>query len=325
MKNNLNILLFSFLTTIFLLLSTKASAQELSLSLTPNLSEIAAKPGRTISLKFKLTNHGDPTIVNIRILPFEAKDNRGNINILSSLQGPIRFELANEDIKLAVPLFLKNSTSRDLLLNIYLPETLANQDYYFTLLAESQPPPAQEGVVNIRAKALVASNLLLTVTKDGRIEIKPNISLFEVVPKNKINFLGTKINLFNSFEKIPLIMVVENQGKYLIKPQGGITVRGMFAQAKQVEIKPQNILAESQRVLLAHSSNLQPQTSNSLLLPGFFMGNYKASATISFGPGTPTLYATTSFLVLPLKAIFIFLPILFLITLIFKKLSPQKR
>lgn len=280
---------------------TLVSAQELSLSLSPALSELAVKPGQSVGLKYKLINFGDPSIVKMRILPFEAKDDRGGITVKNSLEGPIGFELENRDIKMEEAFFLKNSTSLDLVLNIRVPEGTPGKDYYYSLIAESLAPPTQEGVVNVRAKIMVGSNLLLMVSKDGRVEIKPKISLFEVVPKNKIGFLGYKINLFNSFEKIPLILVIENKGKNLIKPQGEIIVSGLFGLVKKIEIKPQNILAESQRLLSADTSNLQPQTSSSLLLPGLFMGNYKISSTVSFGHGTPTLYASSSFLVFPFK------------------------
>src|SRR3989344_969653 len=248
MKYYLNILLFCSLTTIYFLLSTSVSAQQLSLSLTPTLSELAIKPGQSVGIKYKLINFGDPSIVKMRILPFEAKDNRGGLTFKNSLEGPIGFELENRDIKLEEAFFLKNSTSLDLLLNIRVPDETPGKDYYYSLVAESQPPPTQEGAVNVRTKVMVGSNLLITVSKDGRVKIKPKISLFEVVPKNKIGFLGYKINLFNSFEKIPLILVVENKGRNLIKPQGEIVVSGLFGQVKKIEIKPQNILAESQRL-----------------------------------------------------------------------------
>ena len=305
-------LIFWLYTLYFILYTGSVKAQQLSLSLSPALSELVIKPGQSVGLKFKLINFGDPSIVKMRILPIEAKDNRGGITIKNSLEGPISFELENRDIKLEEAYFLKNSSSLDLVLNISAPEATPSKDYYYSLIAESLAPPIQEGVANVRAKVIVGSNLLLSVSKDGRVEIKPNISLFEVVPKNKISLLGYKINLFNCFEKVPLILVVENKGKNLIKPQGEIVVSGLFGQVKKIEIKPQNILAESQRLLLANTSNLQPQTSNSLLLAGFFMGNYKVSSTVSFGQGTPTLYASSSFLVFPFKLVILLTAVFFL-------------
>ena len=281
-------------------------AQQLSLSLSPTLTELAIKPGQSTVIKYRLTNIGDPTITKIRLLPFEAKDNQGNIRIKESLQSPIQFKLEKENLKLEEPFFLRNSASQELWLSVNVPEDTPTKDYYFSLLAEAQPPPSQEGVINVRAKVSVGSNLLISVTKKGEIEIKPKISLFEVIPKNKISLLGFRINLFASFEKIPVVLVVENKGKNLIKPQGEIILKGPFWQRKRYEIKPQTVLAQSQR-----------QTS--LELPGFFLGNYSLSANLSFGQGTPTHYASTSFLVLPIKLIILLTIIMILVIFFWKK------
>ena len=281
-------LLFFLYTLYFILYTSPVSAQQVSLSLSPSLIELAIKPGHSTTLRYKLNNIGDPAIVKISILPFEAKDNLGNIKISNSLQSPMHFELENVDIKFQEPFFLKNSGSEELFLGISVPDGTPAKDYYFFLLTESQPPPPQEGVANIRAKTSLASNLLITVTKEGEVEIKPKISLFEIIPKNKINLWGFRLSLFTSFEKIPVVLVVENKGKNLIKPRGEIILRGPFWQSKRFEIQPQNVLAQSQR-----------QTS--LELPGLFLGGYKLSSAISFGEDTPTLFASTSFVVLPIK------------------------
>ncbi|OGK24876.1 hypothetical protein A3A46_02715 [Candidatus Roizmanbacteria bacterium RIFCSPLOWO2_01_FULL_37_13] len=309
------------LATNYLLLTTNVSAQQVSFSLSPILTELAIKPAQSTVIKYKLANLGDPSIVKIRVLPFEAKDSVGNVNIKNALEGPIQFELENETIKLEEAFFLKNSTSQELFLNVRVSEGTPAKDYYFTILAESQPPPTQEGVANLRAKISVGSHLLITVTKEGRVEIKPKISLFQVVPKNKIRLFGLQISLFNSFDKIPIVLLVENKGKNLIKPQGEIILRGPLWYSKKFEIKSQTVLAESQKLLLLDSknssSNVEHLTSNSLILPGLFLGGYKLSATISFGDGTPTLFASTSFLVLPIKftvlAAFVTILIIFLI------------
>ena len=179
MRNSIKFFLVFFLYTLYFILYTgPINAQQLSLSLSPTLTELAIKPGQSTVIKYRLTNIGDPTIMKIRLLPFEPKDNQGNINIKDSLQSPIRFELEKETIKLEEPFFLKNSDIQEFSLNVAVPEDTPTKDYYFTLLAEAQPPPTQEGVVNVRAKVSVGSNLLISVTKKGEVEIKPKISLF---------------------------------------------------------------------------------------------------------------------------------------------------
>jgi len=307
--------LLFFYTLYFLLYTSPVSAQQLSLSLTPSLNELAIKPGQSVVLKYKFTNIADPSIVTFRILPFEPRDILGNIGIKTSLQNPISFELKDEIIKLDEAFFLKNSASQEILLRVSVPENASEKDYYFVLLAESQPPPPQEGVANVRAKVLVGSNLLITVTKEGQVEILPKISLFEVIPKNKITLFGSKLNLFDSFDKIPAVLVVENKGKNLIKPRGEIALKGSLWQSKKFLILPQTVLAESQRLI-----KIDSQPDKSLLLSGFFLGSYQLAATVSYGEGTPTLYASTTFIALPIKLTILVTAAIILLLFLGKKL-----
>ena len=284
-----------FLTTIYFLLTTSSSAQAVSLSLSPTLTEIAIKPGISTSIKYKIENRGDPAIVNIQILPFDTNQ-----------KSPVSFSLDNSNVKLAEPFFLKNSDSLEVIVNLQVPQESAQRDYYYNFIIESQPPPSQEGTANLRAKISLKSPLLITVTGDGEVEIKPKISLFEITPKNKINLLGFKINLFNSFERVPVVLVVDNKGKNLIKQRGQINVRGPFWQSRRYEIKSENVLSESQKKI-------------SLNLSGFIFGYYKISANLSFGEGTPSIFASTSFIVLPIRiTVFASAVFILLIFLIYK-------
>jgi len=316
-----------FLTSCLLLLTSNVLAQQSSLSLSPSLTEIVIKPGYSTTQRYKLTNLGDPAIVKIRIMAMESRDSLGNINLKNKFNTPIRFELQSQTISLDEAFFLKNSSSQEFFLKVEVPEDTPQRDYYFTLIAESQPPPAQEGAVNIRAKISLGTNLLITVTTDGKVEIKPKISLFEVIPKNKIKLFGLEINLFNSLDEIPVVLTVDNRGINVIKPRGEISLRGPLWQSKRFEIKPQNVLAKSQRQLSIESAKISPRPyplyPRTLTLSGFFFGVYKLSASISFGQGTPILYATTSFLVFPVKLFILLILLLLGATFILKKLRTK--
>ncbi|OGK41927.1 hypothetical protein A2954_02665 [Candidatus Roizmanbacteria bacterium RIFCSPLOWO2_01_FULL_37_12] len=281
MKKLINLFfVFGFYTLYFILNTSPVRAQSISLSIAPTLTELTIKPGRSAIFSYNFKNMGDPSIFKFRIEPFNLKD-----------KTPIFFELNNSDIKLEEPVFIKNSASEQLYLRVAVPEETPEKDYYYNFIAESQPPPTQEGTANIRAKITVQSLLLITVTEAGQVEIKPKISLFEVIPKHKINLLDFKLNLFNSYEKVPVVLIIDNKGKNLIKPRGEITVRGPLWQTKIYDIKAQNVLAESQKRI-------------SLKLPGNFFGNYKLSTSVSFGEDTPALFASTSLVVLPIKLTF---------------------
>lgn len=264
-----------------------------------------------------LENIDDPTIIKTKVRPFITRGNQGNIQIKDEFEGPIQFSLDNADLQLEQPFFLKSHGAQQLLLRIRVPEGAPEGDYYYTLLNETQPPPALEGAASSRAQATIGANILVTVTSSGNVDLKGKISIFDVLSNRTISLFGRKINLFDSSDIIPINLQVENKGKNMVKPSGQIILRGNFGEEAKYQIWPQNILSESQRLLTATPSasincnegkNKKICSSPySLLLSGFFVGNYKLSTTINFGEGSPNLYASASFIALPYKFIFILL------------------
>ncbi len=313
------------LTLNFILLTfnlSEANAQKVSLAISPPIVELVVKPGKSVLIAYKLDNYGDPVILKSKILPFEAKDNFGNVKIKPEFDGPVRFDLDNSEIQLEQSFFLKSSGSQQLLLRIRVPEGAPEGDYYYTFLAETQPPPAQEGISTGRAKASIGSNILITVTNDGNLDLKGKISLFDVLAKVKFRLFGNTYNFFESTDKIPVVLVVSNNGKNMIKPQGEIKLVGNFGEKANFDIFPQNILSQSQRQLVATPSASFSYTKPvTLLLSGFFVGQYKLSTSLNFGTGTPILSASTTFIALPLKFMAALIIAIFIIIVIIKKTS----
>jgi len=294
---------FLFFTIIFLIIillfPTWAIAQQVSLSLSPPLLELFIKPGKSIMVAYKLDNLGDPAFINLKVLPFEAKDNLGNIRIKPEFEGPVRFSLDNSDLQLEQPFFLKTNGSQQILLRIRIPENIVDGDFYYSLLAETAPPTAGEGIGSARAKATIGSNILVTISNSGNIDIKPRVVLF-----------STRGGVFDSFDKIPLVFIVENKGKNMIKPEGQITLKGNFGETAKYDIISKNILAESQRLLEATPSaaidcnnrrDAKFCVSTSLVLSGFFIGKYNLSTQVSFGENSPTIFGATTFYAFPFK------------------------
>ena len=281
----------SFYSLLFAFLHVySVVAQEVNIKLSPSSIEVAAKPNQTIGQTYRLANYGDPVTVRFEVLPFEAKDPSGQVVLKRRFEGPIRFSLDSQDNP-SQPFLLKTNEIKEINLEIRIPEGLSEQDYYYSILAVTEPPPAPEGAASVRAKITLGSQLLITVTSNGQVEIKPKIALFKVAPRFSINILGQQINLFDSFDKIPIKLLLDNKGKNLITPRGTIIVKGLLGRTKTFEIKPQNVLAYSQKELLIES----------LPFSGFFLGNHKVSVSLNFGQGTPSLYALTSFTVFPIK------------------------
>ena len=293
----------TFLTFAFLLLifTQKVSAQQVSLGISPPLLEVLIKPGKSIMVAYNLENSGDPVHINVKMASFEPKDNLGNVRIKDQLEGPIRFNLDNSDIELNMPFFLKSLSSQQLLLRIRIPENIENGDYYYSLLAETVPSASTEGIGSAQAKATIGANILITVTDSGVVEVKPRIALFDVLSKIKFNLFNKSIKIFDSFDNVPIVLIIENKGKNLIKPQGEITLRGSFGLTSKYDVISKNILSESQRLVEATPS---ADMGQSLILSGFFTGLYRLSADINFGENSPQIFASTSFFAFPFKLLF---------------------
>ena len=309
MRKFIIIIIFIILITI---IARGVFAQQVSLSISPPLLELFIKPGKSIMVAYKLDNLGDPAFINLKVLPFEAKDNLGNIRIKPEFDGPVRFSLDNSDLQLEQPFFLKAGGSQQILLRIRIPENITDGDFYYSLLAETAPPMASEGMAGARAKATIGSNILVTISSSGNIDIKPRVVLFDILSKLKINLLGKVIKIFDSADKIPLVFIVENKGKNMIKPEGQITLKGNFGETAKYDIISKNILAESQRLIEATPSaqincddNRRTEQAclfpTSLLLSGFFIGKYNLSTQISFGENSPTIFGSNSFFAFPFK------------------------
>ena len=302
------ILILLFLTIPYSLVPSPSLAQQVSLSISPPLLELFIKPGKAIMIAYKLDNLGDPTFLNLKILPFEAKDNLGNIRIKPEFEGPVRFSLDNANLTLDQPFFLKTNDSQQILLRIRIPENITDGDYYYSLLAETTPPTASEGIGSARAKATIGSNILVTISNSGNIDIKPKISLFST--RGGLT-LGQNIKVFDSSDKIPVVLTVVNKGKNMMKPEGQISLKGNFGETIKYDIISKNILAESERLLEATPSaqidcennrtDAACRVSTSLILSGFFIGKYNLSTEIKFGENSPTIFASTIFYAFPFK------------------------
>jgi hypothetical protein len=284
----------------FLFLVNFVNAQQVSLSISPPLLELFIKPGKSVMVAYKLENLGDPAFINLKVLPFEAKGNLGNIRIKSEFEGPVRFSLDNADLQLEQPFYLKTNGSQQILLRIRIPENITDGDFYYSLLAETSPPTAVEGADSARAKATIGSNILITISNSGNIDINPHLALFSL--RGGLAF-GQDLKIFDSGDKIPVLLTVDNKGKNLIKPEGQITLKGNFGETAKYDIISKNILAQSERLLEATpSANLDSSSlPTSLVLSGFFIGKYSLSTQIGFGENSPTIFGSTSFFAFPFK------------------------
>ncbi len=303
MKKNI-IKLFIVLTcaSCYMLYATWTNAQQVDLAISPPLVKTIIKPGKSIMVAYRLQNFGDPTIITVKVLPFTPKDYLGNIQIQETFEGPIRFSLDNADLQMEKPFLLKTGDSAQLLLRIRIPEGTPDGDYYYSLLAESQPPPTVEGIGTARAKVTIGSNILITVTESGQVDVKGKVALFDIISRLKFDFFGRVIRLTDSTDKIPVVLIIQNSGKNAFQPEGKIILQGNLGEKASYDIVPANVLAQSQRLVTATPS-AEINSPASLVLSGFFIGYYRLSTSIDFGENSPRIFASTSFVAIPIKFI----------------------
>jgi len=307
---------------IITVISPQILAQQLSLSLSPPLIELIIKPGKSVLIAYDFVNNGDPSYFTASVVSFEPQDYLGNVRLKNELSGPMRFSLDNSDIQLEQPFFLKTRQRQQLLLRIRAPEGAPNGDYYYSLIVSSQPIGGNEGRSLGAARGTIASNILITVTDSGKIDINGKIAFFDVIPRFSFPLGKAKINLFDSNDPIPVVMIIANQGQNLIKPQGQIVLTGNFGEQTRYEILSQNILSQSQRLVQATpSAQIQTKRPVSLIISGFFIGRYRLSTEVYFGEGTPKLSANTTFIALPFKFILGLLVASIIGLIIIKKVS----
>lgn len=313
----IKIILLIFFTLTYLSYVSTAKAQQISLTLSPTQTELIIKPNQIITQKYFLRNVGDPTNLSINVLSIEPK-NDGGVILRNELNGPIRFNLDDSGLSLGQSFFLKNKENKTIHLSIRSSEGSPIGDYYYALIVQTDPPPIQEGKASARAKITLGSNLLITVNEDGLLEIKPKISIFDTLSGFILN--GTKI--YDSSQTIPIVLTVGNDGINLIKAQGKIQIQGLLKNNTYL-INSQNILAQSQKLIKA-VNNKQSTVDTSLILGGLYIGKYKASTSLNFGDGTPTLSASTSFFVFPFKFFAGFVITLSVSTLIYLKIKKNR-
>jgi len=293
-------IIYFIITICALLWVMPVSAQEVTLSMFPPITELFVKPGKTLLIGYTVQNLGDPTTLQFKVRGFSPQGDYGEMTIDNELISPIRFSLDNTDVTFEQPFFMKQRDTTQALLRIRIPEGTPEGDYYFAFLAETQPVPTIGGTTNSLAQATIGSNLLLTVTQTGLIEVKAAIALFSIKPDFIFHLFGKEYQVFESSNKVPVNLIIQNQGKNLIKPNGELTLKSMWGDKRTYPLLSQNILANSKRLIKTTDlNNTDPHLS--ALLSGYFVGPYSLSTNITFQDDKSQLVSTISFIGIPFK------------------------
>lgn len=299
-------------------------AQQVGFSITPSLVTVLSKPDKSFVLPFLIENIGDPIISSISIKAFIPDGVDGGIQYETEKDPQIIFSLENQELSLNEPFFFENGKKINLFLRLTTLKEIRSGDYYYTIIVQSKNPPGKEGEINPLFRINVGSNMLITVSEDDKTDINGTIAEFNVKPNITIPFWKKKIAIFDSFDSIPIDLVIYNKGKNHIAPTGSINLVGNLKESAQYKIVPQSVLAQSQRRLIVDEENQKNlPLPHTLVLDGFFLGKYRLSTAINLSQDTGSLFATTEFYALPFKLAFAIIVMISLLIMILSRMQEQ--
>jgi len=295
-----------FLTFNFSLLTFNlrhASAQSLSLSISPPLLEVFIKPGKSVTQQYKLTNNGERENITIKL----GQLNEYGINPENTSASDNWITLRESDIDFNRPFTLEKGQSKQFLLRIQPPADLTQQDYYRALVFTTETlEPGQTSQSSVSQS--IVSPLLITVTSTGQVSKAGTIPNFEV-PK-----------FLDSFGPLMANIIVENTGNTYFRPIGRVTLSGPFAKGN-FEIDPIVYLPGSKKKLTTNTSG---KSKSTLFLPGFFLGKYQIQANFTLDESNIKIDQTKTFYALPWKA-GLFLLVLFLVIFLARRLRKKRK
>ncbi len=264
-------------------------AQQVGISLNPSLSEVNIQPGNNIKLVFYLENIGDPALLSLKVIPIEGSDYYGNVRLNTSKHTPLLFSFEGITDRSFI---MKSKESKKVILQVAVPEKTPEKDYYYSIIAQTDPPPGQEGVPTARVRAAIGSNLLISVMKKYPAEVRSKIVLFDPKSTHTFSIFGKPLKIVNADNPLNLILNIENSGKHRVKPDGTVSIKNTFGFQKKISLLPQNILSEWQRFM-----KIEPVTIPS--------GFYTVTAEITYPTTTNKNKASFTFIALSFRVIII--------------------
>lgn len=238
-------------------------AQEVSLSISPPLTELTVQPGRSYSQTFTVKNDGVPVVIVPKIFPFVPFDSQGHAELIEDANSVNAF-LGWFGLD-PTPITLTSTGSHDFIVKILPPVNTQERDYYFTFIAQVQNDN-NFGVTASQAVTRIGANFLLTISKDGNPQKKASI----------IEFSAPRF--IDSFSPLAYKVVIGNSGSSFFKPIGQITADQIFGSTTVLNLAPLNVLVGGTReVSCINGQDLIPCN-----LPGkFLIGIYRANLSFT--------------------------------------------
>ncbi len=274
--------------------STGDAAQGIEIS--PALVELNGEPGKTYTLKIKVTN---VTLTKLTyttsINDFTSQGETGSPRVLIDDTLPATASVTSWIA--ALPGFtLDTRESRNLTATVTIPADAEPGGHYGVIRFSGRPPALEDSGVGLSASA----GMLLLIRVAG--DISETASLESFYSANN----GNQTSLFES-SPIGFVTRIKNDGNIHVKPVGTIEITDMFGNlvgSVPVNDTKSNALPDSIR-----------RFDGEFKADGWMIGAYTANLTIGYGTTGQAITNTITFWVIPYKLLAVV--ILGLITLVF--------
>lgn len=246
-------------------------AQAISLSVSPPILEVMIAPGKSVEQNIIISSLESEVNLTPKIVSFIPNGDFGEGTEVTNSPPPW-VTLNTQSVKITP------GGTAQVSLKIAPPEGSPERDYYLTVMFESQEEPnTSDG--NISAvRARIASNLLITISKNGLPAKKAEITEFKA-PK-----------FIDSFFPIKYGIKIANVGNTFFKPIGKIIVSPTFGKENSIPISPLNVLSGYQRsIFCLNGENL----TDCKLGDKFLFGVYKSNLEFGLDDG-PVIYKSQS-------------------------------
>lgn len=278
------------------------------LSISPTRTELSILPGDTDKVVVSIRNiTSGPVIAKIFVNDFEPDNKTGEPKLIvdPSLKNSASISGFLGDVEDAR---LGPGESKDVVINVAIPEGAAPGGYYGAIRFQVLPDKAKESIPENSEVSLTANLLSLVL-----IEVPGDI-IQKVAVKSVDAFLDDKKGTF--FTKQPNFagVEIENLGNGFIKPFGTVTVKKtgggeVFSYEINDSNPRNNVLPDSTRVFKSRLENIEKRVINeeeieirtsAITSPG----RYTITANLSYGNGGEVFTVSSSFWYIPAWLIF---------------------
>lgn len=296
---NKYLIIFSFILFVYICYPNLIKAQNIDLSISPPLVEVMIQPGKEVKHSFTITNNGSPSAITPKLFYFDPQGDTGRVEITNR-------PAPDWIIFNSSPFALDTASTKSVELTFSPPSDASETDHLLSLVFETTET-ADITDRNVSAyKTQIASNILITISKDGLPKKSASI----------VSFWAPKI-IDSTFGSIEYKLLLENNGNFIWKPEGKIIIN----QKNQLQLAPQNIASGHKRAI----NCLQAEEVVVCKQEKPFIGINRA--VLSFSPqGNQTVYnAQTTTLAFPFTIVGVLTLLLLLTTYINKYHSVKSR